>query len=99
MPGPLHTYTLVACEETPQRLTCLTGYVSICIPRLAGSVEVDQFAQLDGLTDGVAIAHPQLDNIRGAPSLNIKDTIVKLLSTFLPRRVSKAQVLLGSLMW
>jgi hypothetical protein len=86
-------------KETPQPLSWLTGYASICIPRLDGRVEVDKFAQLDGLTDGVAIAHPQLDDIRGSPSLDIKDTIVKLLSTFLPRRVSKVQVLLGSLIW
>jgi hypothetical protein len=76
-------------EEIPRCLTWLTGYTSICIPRLADSSEVDKVAQRDSLTDGVVITHPQLDDIHGAPSLDIKDTIVKGLSTFLPRKVSK----------
>jgi hypothetical protein len=50
-------YTGSVCKETPQRFPWLTGYASICIPRLDGSVEMDQFAQLDGLTDGVATAY------------------------------------------
>jgi hypothetical protein len=39
----------------------------------------------------VAIAQPQLDDIHGAPPLDIQDTIVKFLLTSVQRRVSKVQ--------
>jgi hypothetical protein len=45
---------------------------------------VDQFAQLDGLTDGVAITRPELDSIHGAYLLGAKDTILTHLSRGLP---------------
>jgi hypothetical protein len=53
--------------------------------RFAGRIEVDKLAQLDCLTDSVAIARPQLDGIHAVPPFEAKDTMLSLLSTF-PQR-------------
>jgi hypothetical protein len=58
----------------------------------ARRLEVDKLAQLDSLTDRVAIARPQLDGLHAGPPLEAKDTMLRLLSTC-PQRRGVFQVL------
>jgi hypothetical protein len=43
---------------------------------IRSGIEVDQFAQLAGLTDGVAMTCPELDSLHGVSLLGAKDTVL-----------------------
>jgi hypothetical protein len=60
-----------------------------------GGIEVDEFTQLDSLSDSVAIARPEFDGIHDAPPRHAKDTMLRLLSTFPQRRYQHSSLAKG----
>ena len=70
-----------ALDSKPQR----------CIHHLCASrLEVDPRAQFEGRPHGVAMAGPEFAGLPGTPPLEVQDTMLRLVSTFLQWRSGKA---------